>query len=135
MNSNALRIRATGPWTFVVGPEFEIVDNVNSVQAVHGDRAVYVSSRSVHDEHGPMAADRIRSMLTTSFGSGERFAHTGRSVQGDAEVVPDADGWLLRAVMCANGTFATCAVNFAHAHQRDWAVSVWRSLSCEADGG
>jgi len=126
---NALaRVRATGGWTFEIGSEFELVDNGDSVQAIHGARVVYVSSRLVGSPDAPVRAEQIRSALAKGLGPGGRLSHAGQSVQGDAQVQRDTDTWRLRGTMCADGTVANCVIDFPGPEAQPWAVGVWRSL-------
>jgi hypothetical protein len=125
------KVIATGGWTFIVEPQFEVLDNGDSVQAVHGNRIVYVSSLRVGGPEWVVpAAQRRATAATRIVGFGERFAHVGDSVQGDAEVFADGDTWRLRGVMCADGTVATCMIDFRYPSEQTWAVSVWKSLAC-----
>jgi hypothetical protein len=125
------KVIATGDWTFVVEPQFEVLDNGDSVQAVNGHRIVYVSSLRVGGAAAPVRAAQLRVTAATGFvGLGERFAHVTDSVQGDAEVFLDGDIWRLRGTMCADGTVATCVIDFLYPDEQTWAVSVWKSLAC-----
>jgi hypothetical protein len=126
-----MKVLATGRWAFLVGAEFEVVDNGDSVQAVHGERVVYVSSLSVGSVGGLVPAGQIRAGAASRFGSGERFSHVGESVQGDAELFLDGGIWHLRGTMCADGTVATCMIDLPTTDDLDWAVAVWQSLRCD----
>ena len=128
MDKSSVRVPATGGWTFVVGREFELLDNRDSVQAVHGTRIVYVSSFGAGTRDVPVRSAQLRTTAERALGSGERLSHIGQSVEGDAEISRDEDAWRLRGTMCTDGTFATCAIDFQDAADRDWAVEVWRSL-------
>lgn len=127
MASDLKRVRATGDWSFAVGPEFEVVDNGDSVQAVHGNRIVYVSSIEVG---GNAPATALRKSVARNLGSGPRLAHVGDSVQGDAELRHEGEVRRLFGTMCSPGTVATCVVDFQEATDELWAESVWRSLLC-----
>ena len=126
------RVSATGAWTFEIGSEFELLDNGDSVQALHGDRVVFVSSLRVGTSEAPVPAAEVRSAAAKRLRSGEHLSHVGLSVQGDAEVRPDGDTWRLDGTMCADGTVATCVIEFLEGDQ-PWAVSVWRSLRCGSE--
>jgi hypothetical protein len=115
----------------VVGPDFEVVDNGDSVQAIHGNRVVYLSSLRVGASGSPLPAAKIRAMTLASLEAGERLSHIGHSVLGDAEIRPGGGGWQLSGTMCANGSLATCVVNFHAQSDRAWAISAWRSLLCD----
>jgi len=123
-----VRVPATGGWTFVIGPEFELLDNGDSVQAIHDGRVVYVSSFRVGTPEIPVRVAQIRATTATSFTAGERLSHVAESVQGDAAIQRDTDAWRLRGIMCADGTYATCTIDFESTGDRIWAVDVWRSL-------
>ena len=135
MVNRTVKISATGCWTFVIGAEFEVLDNGDSVQVVHGDRVAYISSLRVGKPDVPVSAAQLRATAAKSLGSGERFSHVDQSVEGDAEVFLDGEIWRLRGAMCAIGTVATCTIDLAASEQQDWAVSVWRSLRCEENAG
>lgn len=128
---NGKKVSATGGWTFIVEPQFEVLHNGDSVQAVCGDRIVYVSSLRVGGPEALVPAAQLRATAASRIvGFGERFAHVGDSVQGDAEVFADGDIWRLRGVMCADGTVATCVIDFCCPAEQTWAISVWKSLAC-----
>ena len=133
MESEPIRVAATGGWTFLIGREFERLDNGDSVQAVHDTRVVYVSSLRVGKSDRLPPAAELRAAAARRLGPGERVVHTGRSVQGDAEIRQERDAWRLRGTMCADGTVATCAIDFQSPEDRSWAVEVWKSL--QWDGG
>ncbi len=128
METATVKVSATGTWTFVVGSEFELIDNGDSVQAAHGDRVVYVSSFRVGTPEAPVPASQIRSTAAERLGLGERFSHVVGSVQGDAEIRIDGDVSRLHGTMCADGTIATCVIDFNGADEKAWAVAVWESL-------
>jgi hypothetical protein len=130
-----LKVPAPGSWTFVVGPEFEIIDNGDSVQAVHGERIVYVSCLAIGAAQALVPAAALRASAAKRFGSGQRFSHLGESVQGDAEAFLDDQVWRLRGTMCAEGTLATCLIDFSAPADLAWAVEVWKSLSCDEEPG
>jgi len=132
-NDSPMRVSATGPWTFLIGPEFEMIHNGDSVQAVHGTRGVFVSSLQVGRPEQPALADEIRKTAVRRLGSGERLSHVGQSVQGDAEIHSDGDAWCLYGIMCSDGSLATCVIDFQDSDDRAWAVSVWKSLLCEKE--
>jgi hypothetical protein len=131
--NRAVKVLATGGWTFIVGPEFEVLDNGESVQAVHGSRVAYVSSLRVGRPDATIPAAQLRATAARSFGPGERLSHIGESVVGDAELFLDGKIWRLRGTMCARGTVATCMLDLPTLDEQDWAVSLWRSLRCEGD--
>ena len=114
-----------------MGPEFELSNNGDSVQAAHGSRFVYVSSVSVGQPASPTPAGAIRTTAARALVPGERLAYSGRAVQGDAEIHEDGDQWQLRGTMCADGTAATCVIGFPGPEDRAWAIAVWQSLACE----
>jgi hypothetical protein len=129
--TNDKKVSATGRWFFTIGREFEVLDSGDSVQAVHGDRIVYVSSLRVGRPEGLARAAQLRATAARSFGTGERVSHVGHAVEGDAEVFLEDDTWHLRGTMCADGTVATCMIEFSSRDEQTWAVSVWKSLACE----
>ncbi len=133
MRNRTVRVSATGRWTFIIGPEFEVLDNGDSVQAVHDARMAYVSSLRVGGPEVLIPSAQLRATAARSLGSGERFSHVGDSVEGDAELFLDSKIWRLRGTMCASGTVATCMIDLPSLDARDWAISVWRSLRCEGD--
>src|SRR5262245_30722659 len=131
MASGRTKVSATGDWTFVVGSEFEVIDNGDSVQAVDGRRIVYVSSLRVGGPEAVVPAAQLRATAARRFGTGERFAHVGESVEGDAEAFLEGGTWHLRGIMCADGTVATCFIDFPTSAELGWALAVWKSLLCE----
>jgi len=131
MESSSLRLRGTGGWTLLVGPGFEVRDNGDSVQAVAGDRIVYLSSLRIGAPGAAVPAARIRALVAARLGPGERLSHVGPSVQGDAEIRSKGDAWQLTGSMCADGTVATCVIDFRASSDRSWAISVWQSLLCD----
>lgn len=135
MENALVRVPATGGWTFIIGSEFEVRDNGDSVQAVHGNRVAYVSSLRVGTPDAPVPAATIRSTAASHLGSGERISHVDHSVQGDAEIRLDEGVSRLHGIMCADGTVATCVIDFPASADRAWAVAVWRSLRCDGAAG
>jgi hypothetical protein len=123
-----VRVPATGDWTFVIGPEFDLLDNGDSVQAIHGKRVVYVSSSRVGTADTPARLAQIRAPAARSLGAGERFSHVAESVEGDAAIQQGTDAWRLHGIMCADGTYAICTIDYQSPGDRAWAVDVWRSL-------
>jgi len=123
------RIALTGSWSILIGAEFEVVNNGDSVQAVAGERTVYVSSLQV-GAPVPVPGDQLRAVASRRLGAGERISHAVSACQGDATVSRVGDKWRLEGTMCADGTVATCMVDFNAAEDRAWAESVWRSLEC-----
>lgn len=123
-----MRVPATGKWSLEIGPEFELIDNGDSVQAVHEDRVVYVSSIFIGTAEAGVPVAQLRAATAKRLGSGERVSHLEQAHQGDAEVTPDDAGWRLQGTMCADGTVATCVIQFRDRAEQDWAISVWSSL-------
>ena len=126
-----MRCVTAGSWTFVIGSEFELIDNGDSVQAAHEDRVVYVSALRVRTSARSVSAAELRAAAASQLGSGERVSHVGSSEQGDAEIRPEGDAWCLCGTMCADGSVVTCLIDYVDARDRDWAVSVWSSLRCD----
>ena len=134
MTSLERRVPGTGSWSFVIGPEFDVVDNGDSVQGVHGKRVVYVSSHRVETGGESVSASQLRSTVARRLGV-ERLSHVGSSVGGDAEVRREKKVWRLFGTMCAAGTVATCVIDFEDVGDQSWAASVWRSLLCDEGAG
>lgn len=128
-----MRRATAGSWTFMIGSEFELTDNGDSVQAAHEDRVVYVSALRVRTAARSVSAAELRAAAASQLGSGERVSHLGASEQGDAEIRPEGDAWCLCGTMCTDGSVVTCLVDYVDAADRDWAVSVWRSLRCDGE--
>jgi hypothetical protein len=127
-----MRVRATGPWSFVIGPEFELIDNGDSVQAAVGQRVVYVSSKSVSSNGVPVGAAEIRASATRSFDSSAILVHVSETEEGDAQIRQEPNSLRLYGTMCSRGTIATCVIDFPDRQHEQWAISVWRSLVCGA---
>ncbi len=125
-----MRVLATGSWTFEIGSEFRLQDNGDSMQAVHGDRIVYVSSMRVEERGAPVSAEKIRLAAAKRLGTGRRVSHLADSVQGDAGIRLEERVWRLYGFMCANGAIANCVIDFANETEQPWAVAVWHSLRC-----
>ncbi len=125
-------VRTTGCWTVSVGPEFKFIINNDSWQAVHEARIVYVSSLAVTARDGGRTPSReLRVRAKANLKPGDHFSCEDAQVQGDATIYRLGDGWQLRGTMCADGTVAMCVIDFRDERHRDWALSVWRSLSCK----
>jgi hypothetical protein len=116
----------------VIGPGFDTRDNGDSVQAVHGGRIVYFSSMRVALPGVHLPAEKLRAVAAARLGAGERLSHIGQSVQGDAQIQPNGHAWRLLGAMCAEGTMVTCVIDFPSPNEQPWAISVWRSLNCDA---
>lgn len=132
---DAERVRATGPWSFVIGPEFELIDNGDSVQAAAGQRVVYISSKSVSSKGVPVNTAEIRATAARSFDSGAVLAHVAETEEGDAQIRQESDSLRLYGTMCSEGTIATCVIDFPDRDDEPWAISVWKSLACTLDAG
>jgi hypothetical protein len=133
MVNRTVKVSATGLWTFTIGSEFDVLDNGDSVQAVHGGQVAYVSSLRVGGPGVVIPAAQLRATAARSLGSGERFSYVGESIEGDAELFREGQIWRLRGTMCASGTIATCIIDLPTLDAREWAMSVWRSLRHEGD--
>jgi len=132
---DASRIALTGSWSISIGAEFEIVNNGDSMQAVSGERVVYVSSLQVGAPGRQLVpGDQLRAVTARRLGAGERISHIASRCQGDATVSRVGDKWRLEGAMCADGTVATCVIDFRAAEDRAWAESIWRSLYCQPGG-
>ena len=132
VDSDLRRTRATGDWTILVPSSFELVDHGDSWQAHKGDRIVHVSSLEVKETGGAKTpATVICGVAGKKFAksSGERFSISERKLRGEAEIVRNADHWQLKGVMCADGTLATCLIDYPDERYKAWAVSTWKSLA------
>ena len=118
-----------GGWTFDIDAEFQLIDNGDSMQAVAGSRALYVSAMRVTAANAAPTAAELRATASRSLRSRERLAHHGSAVEGEAEIRRDGDSFALHGVMCAAGTIATCVISFDAPQEAAWAESVWRSLT------
>jgi len=132
VSTDARRFASTGRWRFAIGPEFDVLNRDDSIQAAHGRRVVYVSSHLVGAPGAVPDAAQLRGLLAKRLGSGERLSHAGNGVEGDAEIARVGDQWRLSGTMCSAGAVATCVIDYAAADDRAWAESVWKSLWCEA---
>lgn len=124
-------VQVTGPgsWRFNLDVEFQLIDNGDSVQAVAGDRVVYVSSMRVGAVAGAPSAAQLRLTASRTLRSTERMSHVGQDVEGEAELRREANSFVLHGFMCAPGTVATCVISFGVPDQAVWAESLWRSLT------
>ena len=132
MDPHRQRIRVQGDWTFLIEPEFELIDNGDSYQAHKGGRVVYVSSIRVTDDHGRrVPAEALLAGAAQSLGTGKRINFSESNVHGEAEIKPSETGSQLMGFMCAPGTVATCVIDFEEEKDVHWATSTWRSLRFE----
>jgi hypothetical protein len=128
-SSTPHRIPTTGHWSISVPRHFRVVDNGDSWQAHQGERIVYVSSLAVQDVGSPVTPDALCVTAARAFAEGgERHSHSAGSIRGVAEIRREADHWQLKGFMCADGTVATCVIDYASPQDREWALAVWRSL-------
>jgi len=131
MDATSSRIALTGSWSISIGAEFEVVRNGDSVQAVSGERVIYVSSLQVGAPGQPVPGNQLRAVTSRRLGAGERISHAVGPCQGDATVSRVGDKWRLEGAMCADGTVATCVIDFRADEDRAWAESTWQSLHCQ----
>lgn len=122
------RIHQFGNWSFLVGAEFVELNNGDSVQMVNGTRVVHISSLRVGSAEKPASMDQIRAIVAKRLDTGEHLTIISESLQGDAVISMKGDAWLLQGTMCADGTVATCVINFQKPEDRSWAIDVWKSL-------
>ncbi len=125
---HSTRIHQFGNWSFLIGAEFEEFNNGDSIQMVNGTRVVHISSLRVGSAEKPASMDQIRAIVAKRFSTGEHLTHTCDSLQGDAFINMKGDAWLLQGTMCADGTIATCVIDFQKPEDRTWAIDVWKSL-------
>lgn len=129
--SRLAQVRGPGGWIFDLAPEFQLIRNGDSVQAVAGDRVVYVSAMRVKAEGDPPSAGQLRETASRTLQSSKRLSSLGAALEGEAEIRHEAESFELRGFMCATATIATCVINFGAADEAGWAESVWRSLTHE----
>jgi hypothetical protein len=122
------RIHEFGNWSFLIGAEFEEFNNGDSIQVVNGTRVVHISSLRIGSAEKPASMAQIRAIVAKRFGTGEHLTYISDSLQGDAFINIKGDTWLLQGTMCADGTVATCIINFQGPEDRSWAIDVWKSL-------
>jgi hypothetical protein len=127
--------KVTGPsgWSFQIDVEYRLIDNGDSVQAVAGDRVVYLSALHVDTPSGKPSAVQLRRVASRSLRSNQQISHVASGVEGDAEIRNEKGSVALHGYMCATGTVATCVISFLAPDDGVWAESVWRSLAYESD--
>ena len=124
-----VQVKGPGKWRLDLGKEFRVIDNGDSIQAVAGDRVVYLSAMQISSGTRVPTAAEVRATASRSLRSSERMSHRGHAVEGEAEIRRDAESLSLHGVMCASGALATCVISFKAAEDAAWAESVWRSLN------
>ena len=127
-----IQVAGPGSWRFNLDAEFQLIDNGDSVQAVAGDRVVYVSAMRVGAVAEVPSAAQLRMTASRTLRSSERMSHAAGGVEGEAEVRREADSFALHGFMCAPGAIATCVISFRRPGQAEWAESLWRSLTRSA---
>ena len=132
-----MRVPAKGSWTVDIPESMTQVDNGDSWQAHGGQIVVYVSSLSIPDGRGgkrPLAeiaaaaADKVPASEEA-----DRLSYDNGVVIGHVSVGPTDGGWRLTGYTAAEGTLATCVVDFAHLEDRGRAEGIWRSLYRPSD--
>lgn len=67
------RVMGPGRWRFNLDVEFQLIDNGDSIQAVAGDRVMYVSSVRVGAVAGAPSAAQLRPTASRTLRSRERL--------------------------------------------------------------
>lgn len=124
-----VQVNGPGGWTFEIDAEFQLIDNGDSIQAVAGDRALYLSAMRITAANKTPTAAELLATVSRSLRLTERLSHHAAGVEGVAEIRRDTDSFALHGFMCAAGTVATCVVSFGAPQEAPWAESVWRSLT------
>jgi hypothetical protein len=127
-----VQVDGPGGWSLDLGAEFQLIDNGDSIQAAAGDRVLYLSAMRVATATSLPSVAQLRATASGSLRSTERLSHRGFAVEGEAEIRRDADSFALHGFMCADGSVATCVINFGQPTDAAWAESVWRSLTRDA---
>ena len=128
-----MRVGTHGSWTADVPEGLTQLDNGDSWQAYDERIVVYVSSLQIAgpDGVGPTRTEiaAVAASDVPSGGDAERLSFDSGTVIGQAAVAPAEGGWRLTGYAAADGTLATCVVDFAHPDDRDHVEGIWRSLS------
>jgi hypothetical protein len=132
-----MRVPTNGSWTADIPEGLTRIDNGDSWQA-HDERiVVYVSSLSIPDQLGgkrprtEIAAVAADSMSAST--EAEYLSYDNGVVVGHAAVGPAEGGWRLTGNTAADGTLATCIIDFADPDDRDRVEGIWRSLYCPSE--
>jgi hypothetical protein len=132
-----MRVPTKGSWTVVIPEGMTQVDNGDSWQAHGGQIVVYVSSLSIPDGRGgrrPRAEiAAVAANKVPASEEADRLSSDNGVVIGHASVGPTDGGWRLTGYTAAEGTLATCVVDFAHLEDRGRVEGIWRSLYRPSD--
>ena len=129
-----MRVPTKGSWTVDIPEGLTRIDNGDSWQAYDERVVVYVSTLSIADELGGrrtraeiavVAANKVPASAEA-----ERLSHDNGVVIGHASVGPADGGWRLTGYTAADGTLATCVIDFVDLDDRSQAEGIWRSLYC-----
>ncbi len=132
-----MRVPTKGSWTVDIPEGLTHVDNGDSWQAYDERMVVYVSSLSIPDELGSqrpragiaaVAAEEVAACEEADY-----LSYDNGVVIGHAAVGPADDGCRLNGYAAADGTLATCVIDFVDPNDRAQVEGIWRSLYCPSE--
>jgi hypothetical protein len=132
-----MRVPAKGSWTVDIPEGMTRIDNGDSWQAYDKQVVIYVSSLSVFDQRGAKrpraeiaagAADKVPTSAEV-----DRLSYDNGVVVGHAALGPADGGWRLTGLTAADGTLATCVIDFVDLDDREQVEGIWRSLYCPSE--
>lgn len=128
-----VRSQVAGGWSIEVpGSLLETIDDEGNWGTMDEDRQVWVSSLSLQrEEGGPVPAEEILETVLEEapgdipFTAEEGIIGSARcSFENDAET----PHWQLSGRCAVEGSVALTTILFTNESDRDWAISVWRSI-------
>lgn len=126
------RVDITGDWTMEIDDGFTAVVTGDQVTFADATRKVAVSSIRVDTPAGDaQPADQIRASLGPKLEADDVVERTSLSVghlRGEAVIARQDERWSLRGFVAANGSVASCMIDFDHEADTAWAKETFRSL-------
>jgi hypothetical protein len=95
-------VNGPGGWTVEIDAVFRLIDNGDSIQAVAGDRALYLSAMRITTANKTPSAAELLATASRTLRSPERLSHQVAGLEGAAEIRRDADSFALH-VRCRVG--------------------------------
>lgn len=127
-----VRVDLSGWSIEIPGEMYEDVDDDGTWSAWDGTRSIYFSSFVLKRPGGKKASARD-TLREAPLPDGKRWEHRGERTIGTAvfsRCEEDIGGrsWQLNGRMAVDGTLAVCEIIVPSEADRDWALSVWRSI-------
>jgi hypothetical protein len=133
----ARRVDLTAGWSIEVpGAMADEWDTPETWRGWDGQRTVWFTSYAVTDADGSKPAAK-ELLVKLRLPRGERLKHQGERTIGKATLAPyEEEGkhlWQLSGQSAVDGEIGVFTIVFEDPADRDWAVSVWRSIEHEED--